>query len=290
VPTVFGESVVLRILDRAGDTLELEQLGMPAPLLLAFRDLVQRPHGLLLVTGPTGSGKTTTMYAALRERDARREKIITVEDPVEYQLPGITQVPVHHNAGVTFSTALRSILRQDPDVLMIGEIRDRETAEIGVQAAMTGHLVIATLHTNNALAAVPRMLDLGVPGFLLAAVLDGVLAQRLVRRVCRSCSREVGLTAAEAQLVPRGMSAPSRVVRGSGCPSCRGSGYKGRTGIFELLSVGEHLRSSITRGEGVSPDSGNDAAGGMQTLLAAAWNNVIDGTTTPEEVVRVTAA
>jgi general secretion pathway protein E len=187
VPTFHGESVVLRLLDCGGRPVALEELGMPASLLTAFERLARRPHGIVLVTGPTGSGKTTTLYAALALRQATAEKIITVEDPVEYHLDGITQVPVHPKAGMTFGSALRSILRQDPDVLMIGEMRDRETAQLAVQAAMTGHLVFSTLHTNDAVSAFARLVDLGVEPYMIAAAVDGVLAQRLVRRVCPDC-------------------------------------------------------------------------------------------------------
>ncbi|HEX2779377.1 MAG TPA: GspE/PulE family protein, partial [Gemmatimonadaceae bacterium] len=187
VPTMFGESVVLRLLDRGGRPVALEELGMPMEIFESVIRLAARPHGMVLVTGPTGSGKTTTLYAALQRREALAEKIITVEDPVEYQLAGITQMPVHRQSGVTFGAALRSILRQDPDVIMIGEMRDAETAEIAVQAAMTGHLVFSTLHTNDAIGAIPRLLDLGVPDYLVAATVEGVLAQRLVRRICDGC-------------------------------------------------------------------------------------------------------
>ncbi|MGH7719011.1 MAG: GspE/PulE family protein, partial [Gemmatimonadaceae bacterium] len=190
VPTMFGESVVLRLLDRGGRPVELEELGMPPDVLAAFTQRAARPHGMLLVTGPTGSGKTTTLYAALARRRAGEEKIITIEDPVEYQLSGVTQVPVHRQAGVSFATALRSILRQDPDVVMIGEMRDAETAEIAVQATMTGHLLFSTLHTNDAISAVPRLLDLGVPEYLVAATVECVLGQRLVRRICDQCRVE----------------------------------------------------------------------------------------------------
>ena len=187
VPTMYGESVVLRLLDHGGRPVTLDSLGMPADIWSAMSDLSGAAHGLVLVTGPTGSGKTTTLYAALARRDASIEKIITVEDPIEYQVPGVTQMPVHRQAGVSFAAALRAILRQDPDVVMIGEMRDRETAEIAVQAAMTGHLVFSTLHTNDAISAVPRLVDLGIPEYLIAATLEGVLAQRLVRRICPDC-------------------------------------------------------------------------------------------------------
>src|SRR6185437_13350028 len=204
-----------------------------------------RPHGMVLVTGPTGSGKTTTLYAALQRRDASKEKIITVEDPIEYQLEGITQMPVHRQAGVTFAAALRAILRQDPDVVMIGEMRDQETAEISVQAAMTGHLVFSTLHTNDAISAIPRLLDLGIPDYLVAATLEGVLAHRLVRRVCAECREQYEPNRETRALLSDADSNRSTFFRGVGCAACRGTGFKGRLGIFELLPITDELRDAI---------------------------------------------
>ena len=220
---------MLRVLDRGGRPVGLDTLGMPAAILEQIKVLAKKPHGMVLVTGPTGSGKTTTLYAALGLREAHAEKIITIEDPMEYQLPGITQVPVHAQAGVTFAAALRSILRQDPDVIMVGEMRDSETASLAVQAAMTGHLVFSTLHTNDALGAIPRLIDLGVPAYLVAATVDAVMAQRLVRRVCAECTMPV-----EAE-EPAVLSIPEQFrsglpKRGQGCPACRGTGYQGRLG------------------------------------------------------------
>jgi type II secretory ATPase GspE/PulE/Tfp pilus assembly ATPase PilB-like protein len=241
----------------------------------------------VLVTGPTGSGKTTTLYAALGLRDTAAEKIITVEDPVEYQLPGVTQVPVHRQAGVSFGAALRSILRQDPDVIMVGEMRDPETAEIAVQAAMTGHLVFSTLHTNDAVGALPRLLDLGIPDYLAAATVDGILAQRLVRRVCDGC-REVYDPPRDAVRRLAGDDIPpDHFLRGAGCPACRGTGYRGRTGIYELLVVNDALREAIMR-RAPRPEMREVARrAGMTTLRADAWHKVRDGITTVEEVLRV---
>jgi general secretion pathway protein E len=217
---------------------------------------------MILVTGPTGSGKTTTLYAALQRRDAAVEKIITVEDPVEYQLAGITQVPVHRQAGVTFSSALRSILRQDPDVVMIGEMRDGETAEIAVQAAMTGHLVLSTLHTNDAVSAIPRLLDLGVPEYLIAATVEGILAQRLVRVICANCG-------------------------GERCAQCRETGYHGRVGVFELLIVTDDVRDAIVRHASRTELHQIARAAGMRTLHEDALEKISRGVTTLDEVHRV---
>jgi general secretion pathway protein E len=244
---------------------------------------------MLLVTGPTGGGKTTTLYAALGRRDVSAEKIITVEEPVEYQLAGVTQVPVQRQAGVTFSSALRSILRQDPDVVMIGEMRDAETAEIAVQAAMTGHMVFSTLHTNDALGAIPRLIDLRVPDYLVAATIEGVLSQRLVRRVCPGCQASYK---PDPELVARVAGTPvgtPTFTKGLGCGACRGTGFRGRLGIFELIVFTDDLRWSVTRGG--SPAELRDlcARGGTQPIAHDGWIKVQAGLTTIEEVARVVA-
>jgi general secretion pathway protein E len=299
VPTMHGESVVLRLLDRGGRPVGLEDLGMSSETLSAVERIARKPHGMLLVTGPTGSGKTTTLYAALRSREAAAEKLITVEDPIEYQLPGVTQVPVHREAGVSFAQALRSILRQDPDVLMIGEMRDAETAGLAVQAAMTGHLVFSTLHTNDALGAIPRLTDLGVPSYLVAATLEAVLAQRLVRRVCEICAEKyapnseelsVLVGAAAAGTAYTSTSPPPRsihLVRGRGCDRCRRTGYRGRVGIFELVLLSDALRDSIGRGAPrIELEKLAREAGGS-TLATDGFEKVMAGLTTIEEVLRV---
>jgi general secretion pathway protein E len=262
VPTMHGESVVLRLLDHGGRPVTLDELGMTSRVLDQMAALSARPHGMLLVTGPTGSGKTTTLYAGLQGRDAASEKIITVEDPIEYQLAGITQMPVHRQAGVTFAAALRAILRQDPDVVMIGEMRDRETAEVAVQAAMTGHLVFSTLHTNDAVSAIPRLLDLGIPDYLVAATLEGVLAQRLVRVLCTNCC-------------------------GGGCAACRGTGFRGRVGIFELIAVSDRMRDAITSNATRAELRALATADGLVPLRADGQRKVEAGLTTAEEVARV---
>ena len=287
VPTMFGESVVLRLLDRGGRPVGLEELGMAPDVLERVNRLARRPHGMLLVTGPTGSGKTTTLYAALGQREAMTEKIITVEDPVEYQLPGVTQVPVHRQAGVTFGAALRSILRQDPDVVMVGEMRDAETAEIAVQAAMTGHLVFSTLHTNDAVGAVPRLLDLGVPDYLVAATVEGILAQRLVRRICAQCRTTYHPSGESVALLCGQPVGRVALERGAGCAACRGTGFRGRAGLFELLVVTDEVKDAITRGAGRADLRTIAREAGMTTLREDGWRKVREGTTTVEEVLRV---
>lgn len=278
VPTLHGESVVLRLLDQGGRPVALAELGLEPAALATLRRLTERPHGLLLVTGPTGSGKTTTLYAALSQRDTSREKVITVEDPVEYQVPGVTQVPVRPETGTTFATALRAILRQDPDVLMIGEMRDRETAELAIQAALTGHLVFATLHTNDALGAIPRLRDLGIPDYLIAATVDGVLAQRLVRRRCAGCAPPLPL---------RG--GADRVETSAGCRLCRGSGFRGRVGIFELLEVADDFRDAVARGAGRHDLRELAGAAGFRPMREDGLAKVEAGLTTTAEVLRAVA-
>lgn len=287
VPTMFGESVVLRLLDHGGRPVSLSDIGMSASVLGPVEALTSRPHGMFVVTGPTGSGKTTTLYAALQRRDPATEKIITVEDPIEYQLAGITQMPVHRQAGVTFASALRAILRQDPDVVMIGEMRDQETAEISVQAAMTGHLVLSTLHTNDAVSAIPRLLDLGIPDYLVAATLEGVLAQRLVRRICDDC-REPYAPSSEtvASLAGRPIGR-MMLTRGAGCPACRGTGFRGRLGVFELITVTDEFGDAIAARASRAELRAIAVKGGFVPMRADGWTKVEAGLTTVEEVVRV---
>ena len=284
VPTLHGESVVLRLLDKESGTLELTGLGMSAGDLARLHEVLDRPHGIVLATGPTGSGKTTTLYAALQRLRTGREKIVTVEDPVEYQLTGIPQVPVNEKVGVTFASALRALLRQDPDVMLVGEIRDGETAEIATQAALTGHLVLSTLHTNDAAGALTRLIDLGVAPFLVSATVEAVLAQRLVRTVCSVCATHVQATDAERGAL--GDSTLSTVARGVGCESCRGSGYSGRTGVYELLVLDEAMRSVIAT-EGASGIRSLARAQGIPSLRDDGSRLVREGRTTPEEVLRV---
>ena len=287
VPTIHGESVVLRLLDRGERSTTLAELGLDAETLAGFERLAGRPHGIVLATGPTGSGKTTTLYAALGLRDPAREKIITVEDPVEYHLPGVTQVPVHAKAGVTFAAALRSILRQDPDVLMVGEMRDAETAGVAVQAAMTGHLVFSTLHTNDSVSAITRLADLGVEPYMIASSLEGILAQRLVRRICPECRVRYRPDPQAVALLARQPVGEVTLERGTGCGHCRDTGYRGRTGIYELLTMNDEIRQLLIE----RPDSPRlraiAQAAGLRTLKEDGWAKVQAGITTVEEVLRV---
>lgn len=290
VPTVHGESVVMRVLDRASVRLELEKMGFEKDTLARFNQLLARPHGILLVTGPTGSGKTTTLYAALAKIDASEQKIITVEDPVEYQLEGINQIQVHSQINLTFANALRSILRQDPDIIMIGEMRDGETAQIAVQSALTGHLVLSTLHTNTAAGAVIRMQDMGVERYLITSAVNGVLAQRLVRTLCSKCKEP--FIPDDALLERSGLSrfsAPGAVVyRAVGCSHCRQSGYRGRTGIHELLTIDEPMRRAIIEGRDASALNAIAAQAGMLSLYEDGLRKVAAGVTTLDELTRVT--
>lgn len=285
VPTLLGESIVLRLLDHGGAPASLDGVGMPGAMKDRFADVARRSHGLVLATGPTGSGKTTTLYAALRLREAAREKIITVEEPIEYRLDGITQVPVNMKAGVTFASSLRSILRQDPDVIMVGEMRDAETARIAVQAAMTGHLVFSTLHTNDAASAIARLVDLGIEPYMIAATLHGVLAQRLVRRICPSCSERVKPDPSVLRIGRVAMSYQD-THEGAGCSLCRHTGFRGRVGIFEFLPVTDAIRTQIARG----PDSVRLRAlaheEGFEELAVDGYAKVLEGLTTPGEVLR----
>lgn len=285
VPTLHGESLVLRLLDKTASTLDLDALGMSSVDLSRFEDVLRRPHGIVLATGPTGSGKTTTLYAALQRLRTGREKIVTVEDPVEYQLAGIPQVPVNERVGVTFASALRSLLRQDPDVMLVGEIRDGETAEIATQAALTGHLVLSTLHTNDAVGALTRLVDLGVAPFLVAATVEAVLAQRLVRTTCVVCGTRVPAT--DAERVELGVGALKEVVRGAGCDACGNSGYTGRTGVYELLVLDEDMRTAITGGGGANEVRALARARRTPLLREDGARLVLEGRTTPEEVMRV---
>jgi general secretion pathway protein E len=287
IPTIYGESVVMRLLDRTSVLPELAGLGFPAAAGGRFEELIQRPHGIILVTGPTGSGKTTTLYAALKTINAVERKIITVEDPVEYQLDGVTQIQVKPRIGLTFASGLRHIVRQDPDVILVGEIRDKETAEIAIHAALTGHLVLSTLHTNDAAGAITRLLDMGIENYLVSSTVLAVLAQRLVRRICGACKAPYAAAADVLRdLPPETQNAP--IYRGAGCPACNSTGYAGRQGIFELLVLDETLqRLVLARG-----DAGSIRAEavrlGMTTLWQDGWAKVTAGVTTPDEVLRVT--
>lgn len=290
VPTVHGESVVMRVLDRASVRLDLEKMGFERDTLARFNMLLARPHGILLVTGPTGSGKTTTLYAALSKIDADANKIITVEDPVEYQLEGINQIQVHPQINLTFANALRSILRQDPDIIMIGEMRDGETAQIAVQSALTGHLVLSTLHTNTAAGAVIRMQDMGVESYLITSAVNGVLAQRLVRTLCGHCkeSYDPGADVRERTGLNRFAAPEQQVYRAVGCEHCRQSGYRGRMGIHELFVLDEPMRRAIIEGRDASALNALASQSGMLNLYEDGLRKVAAGLTTLDELARVT--
>ena len=290
LPTLFGESVVMRVLDRGVVSLNLDKIGMEAGMLRKFREVMQRPNGIVLVTGPTGSGKTTTLYSALSELNEIEDKLITTEDPVEYDIDGIVQVPIDAGIGNTFAACLRSILRQDPDRILVGEIRDVETAEIAVQASLTGHMVFSTLHTNDAPATVTRLRDMGVPPFLITATVEAILAQRLVRRICSGCKEEVIPGAdvlADLEMTSDQLEG-KKFYRGKGCEKCNRSGYKGRLGIYELLIMNDEMRDMIIRN--ASTEELREAArrNGMVTLRESGMESIFMGQTTADEVIRET--
>jgi len=287
LPTLHGESVVLRLLDRDQGRVGLEELGMAEDTLARFRQVVTRPHGIVLATGPTGSGKTTTLYAAVDHIRTGREKIVTVEDPVEYELVGVPQVPVNAKVGLTFATALRALLRQDPDVMLVGEIRDHDTADIATHAALTGHLVLSTLHTNDAATALTRLVDLGVERFLVASTVEAVLAQRLVRRVCEGCATPTPVTPEERMALGLTRDEPVSARRGVGCEACRGTGYKGRTGIYELLVMDDDLRMALDGDASSGRIEAMARERGMRLLREDGVRVIREGWTTPEEVLRV---
>ena len=288
LPTGHGERAVLRILEKDASKMNLASLGMSASTLQAVDQLIHQPHGIILVTGPTGSGKTTTLYSALARVDSATLNIMTVEDPIEYDLPNIAQTQVNTKIDMSFSKALRSILRQDPDVIMIGEIRDVETAQIAVQASLTGHLVLATLHTNDAVSAIARLMDMGVEPFLLASSLSGVLAQRLVRQLCTHCRHPYAPDQAELALMNQPENPPAIIYRAVGCPECHGTGYSGRTGIYELLTMDDNLRRLI-HDRAAEQQLRESALGkGMTDMRKDGIRWVVSGVTTLEELLSVT--
>jgi len=290
LPTQFGESAVLRILDQSAVRLDLGQLGMPATVRAAVEDVIRGPHGIFIVTGPTGSGKTTTLYSCLRELNTPDVKLLSVEDPVEYEIEGIMQVPVNVPAGLGFARALRTFLRQDPDIVMVGEIRDAETAHIAIQAALTGHLVLTTLHTNDAASAVTRLIDMGIEPFLLASTVEAVLAQRLLRRICPRC--RVGHVPAQALLRQLGL--PPKTdgdwcfFAGAGCADCQQTGYRGRLGLFELLTATEAFRDRVVQGASLVEIRQQAVADGLVSLREAGLAAILAGETTAEEVLKYT--
>jgi general secretion pathway protein E len=287
LPTLHGESVVLRLLDKERGRISLHELGMTAEIERAFVDVISRPHGIVLSTGPTGSGKTTTLYAAIDRIRTGREKIITVEDPVEYELAGVPQVPVNEKVGLTFASALRALLRQDPDIMLVGEIRDRETADIATHAALTGHLVLSTLHTNDAATALTRLVDLGIEPYLVASTVEAVLAQRLVRRICDRCTTLTPLTSEQRAALAATAPGLTHAHTGAGCNACRGTGYRGRTGIYELLIMDDELRAALHEDASAGHISRMGESKGMRLLREDGMRLVLDGVTTVEEVLRV---
>ncbi len=288
VPSVHGEGAVLRILKRGEVNLSLDTLGFRDKDVDVLRSFIKKPYGMLLVTGPTGSGKTTTLYACMKEINTGEKKIITVEDPVEYNLKEVVQIQVMPKIGLTFANALRNILRQDPDVIMIGEIRDIETATIAVQASLTGHLVLATLHTNDAASAFTRLIDMGVEEFLLASAVIGVISQRLVRKICPYCKLEYTPTLLEKELLKsNGIDIPEKLYKGEGCDRCNRTGYLGRTVIGEVLNVGESIRSLVVKRSDANRIRDQAMKDGMVPLLRDGLLKAVDGITTCEEILRV---
>jgi general secretion pathway protein E len=290
LPTSFGERVVVRFLDKSARLYTLGELGMDAETLTRFRRLIKLEHGLLLVTGPTGGGKSTTLYAALQEINSKDLNVLTLEDPIEYQLDGISQTQINQKKGLTFASGLRNVLRQDPDIIMVGEIRDHETAVMAIQSALTGHLVFSTLHTNDAASAVTRLLDLGIEPYLVASSVIAVVAQRLVRKICPKCKSERRYTPDEMRVlgIDPDVVGKGAFFAGAGCDACRQTGYQGRIGIFELLEIGDHVRDLIQQRANASRIRAAAVDRGMKVLHADGLEKAGRGTTTLEEVVRVT--
>lgn len=285
-PALHGEKIVVRILDRAHNKIALESLGMQHDMLVAFKDLIGRSNGFFLVAGPTGSGKTTTLYAALAALNTPHKNIITLEDPVEYSVAGVTQGQIHPEAGFTFAKGIRAVLRQDPDILMVGEIRDKETARIAIEAALTGHVVLSTVHTNDAPSVIMRLMDMGIEPYLINAAVSGVLAQRLARKICDHCKIQEKPTEAEQVLLQRVGIQSDHVFRGRGCAECMNLGFKGRTGIFELLGVSGNLRSLIVQHPSFDAIYSQVRSDGMQSLLQDGAQKVAQGIITVQELLR----
>jgi MSHA biogenesis protein MshE len=290
MPTQYGESVVMRLLNQSGGTLKLDHIGMPPAMLKRFRAIIQRPNGLVLVTGPTGSGKTTTLYGALGELNTTERKLITVEDPVEYRLPGINQVQVNEKIELTFARVLRAALRQDPDVVLVGEMRDQETAQIGMRAALTGHLVLSTLHTNDAVSTPVRLLDMGVPSYMVATSLQAVLAQRLVRLICESCSQEYDLSPTEREWLRAELGdtvSSHRYLHGRGCTHCNGTGYRGRIGVYEMLEMTEAVADAANHEDPAHFIKMAEVQMAGNTLRRHAVSLIVAGKTTVSEAMRI---
>lgn len=293
MPVQFGESVVMRLLDHTDGVRSLDAVGMPSEMIARFRRVITRPHGLVLVTGPTGSGKTTTLYGALSELNTPQKKIITVEDPVEYRLPRISQVQLHEKIGLTFANVLRATLRQDPDILLVGEIRDGESVEIALRASMTGHLVLSTLHTNDAISSALRLLDIGADGYLVATALKAVIAQRLVRRICGSCIQDHRPDANELQLlatIAKGRDLQqAKFKMGAGCPHCHNTGYRGRIGVFEMLELNPEMAEALRTADFNGFSKAANANPSFKSLSQSALEYALQGVTSLEEVMAITA-
>jgi type II secretion system protein E len=292
MPTVYGESVSLRLLLRGSGMIGMDRLGLSPEDEKILKRMITRPHGILLCTGPTGSGKSTSLYAWLHTINSVDIRIMSAEDPIEYEMAGVNQVQMKPEIGLTFAHALRTFLRQDPDVIMVGEIRDRETAEIAIRAALTGHLVFSTLHTNDSAASINRLLDMGIEPFLVASAVEGIVAQRLIRRLCPSCRKPVEMDDSKKELLrkegfPVEELATHTVYEPVGCDACRGSGFKGRTGIYEILTVDDHIRPLIIERSASSEIKREAMRHGLHTLRDDGWRKVLDGVTTVEEILRV---
>ncbi|WP_243385539.1 GspE/PulE family protein [Bacillus kexueae] len=287
LPTIYGEKMVIRILDFGSTINDIEQLGFSPNNLMLFKKMIERPHGIILITGPTGSGKTSTMYSALNILNEESHNIITIEDPVEYQIDGINQIQINPKIGLTFAAGLRAILRQDPNIIMIGEIRDLETAEMAIRAAMTGHLVFSTLHTNDSIGTIGRLKDLGVEPFLIGSSLSGVVSQRLIRKICRDCKEKVEASMREKQIFARYGIEIEFVYRGKGCPTCNMTGYKGRTAIHEVLEITEEIRNAILNVSPMSDIRSLALQNGLTFLIQDGLLKVMEGITTTEEILRV---
>ena len=292
IPTVNGESAVLRILDPSSILLELDLLGFSPKMLPRFKSLIKKPNGVILVTGPTGSGKSTTLYTVLNILNSNEKKIMTIEDPVEYRLKGISQIQAKPKIGLSFAAGLRSFLRQDPDIMLVGEIRDKETAEIAVQAALTGHVVLSTLHTNDAPSSVIRLVDMGVESFLISSSVVGILAQRLVRKICPKCKKEIEMTPEMGKIIENyGVKSDEiKLYKGEGCPFCNGTGYKGRVAIFELMIITDNIRELISKNATTSLIREEAIKEGMQLLKEDGFVKVCQGITTIDEILRAASA
>ncbi len=290
LPTQYGESVVLRVLDKSVVQLDLDALGIPDDVKMDLRDTIQKPNGIILVTGPTGSGKTTTLYSCLKEINTIEDKVLTAEDPVEYSIEGLIQIPMHESIGMTFAKALKAFLRQDPDRIMVGEIRDLETASTSIEASLTGHLVLSTLHTNDAPSALTRLSDMGIEPFLITSTIEGVLAQRLVRRICKYCKTTYQITDAEVKALrlKREDMGDGNVAIGEGCNECNQTGYKGRTGLYEFFKLSATTREMVMRREASSVIGGQAQKEGMRTLREHGVESIISGITTVEEILKYT--